>query len=337
MNIEHNFSLKNYNTFGIDAKAKHFCSISSKEELSAVLNNSKYPDRFILGGGSNLLLTKDIQALVMHINLKGITVLEEKENTVFIKCMAGENWHDFVQWTLANNYGGLENLSLIPGNVGTSPIQNIGAYGVELKDSFINCTAVEIATGKTLSFDKNQCEFGYRNSIFKNEAKGKYIITSVTFQLSTKNHELKTSYGAITEELNNNNIGSPTPKDVSNAVIKIRNSKLPDPKKLGNSGSFFKNPVVDAQFFKKFNSNYPQAPYYKISDTTYKIPAGWIIEQCGFKGIRIGDAGVHKMQALVLVNYGNATGDELWSLALEIQQKAKTKFNIDINPEVNII
>ncbi len=360
MNIQQNISLKKYNTFGIDVNAKHFVSVTSIRELTNVLQLEKHSKKFILGGGSNMLLTKNIDALVIHINIKGIEVVSEDENYVFVKASAGENWHDFVLWTLKNKYGGLENLSLIPGNVGTAPIQNIGAYGVELKDNFVSCNAIEIATQQLKTFNAKDCKFNYRNSIFKNEAKGKYIITDVTFKLTKKNHKLNTSYGAIEEKLQENHIKNPTITHISDAVISIRQQKLPNPVELGNSGSFFKNPVINEDDFSNIQKKYPQLPYYKIDEketlnqkletrnlkletknqkpeTHYKIPAGWLIEQCGFKGKRFGDAGVHEKQALVLVNYGNATGKEIWKLAITIQTTIKETFGIVLEPEVNII
>lgn len=284
-----------------------------------------------------MLLTKDIDALVMHINLKGISIVEENENEVEIKVMAGENWHDLVTWSLDKGYGGLENLSLIPGNTGTAPIQNIGAYGVELKDVFVSCAAMEIKTGELVGFDNEACKFGYRDSVFKNEAKGQYIITSVHLKLTKKDHVLHTGYGAIEAELKKNGIVYPTIKDVSNAVIAIRQSKLPDPAVLGNSGSFFKNPVISKKAFEKFIKKNPEAPHYEVDDEAFKIPAGWLIEQCGYKGKRFGDAGVHEKQALVLVNYGSATGDDILRLAQLVQKEVAQKFNIKIQPEVNII
>lgn len=337
MKIEQQISLKKYNTFGIDATAASFCEIITLEQLSNVLKLNEYPNKFILSGGSNMLLTTDIDALVLHINLKGIHVIQETEDDVVLEVMAGENWHELVLWSLAHNYGGLENMSLIPGNTGTSPIQNIGAYGVELKDVFVACDAMEIATQKIKTFSKTACAFGYRESFFKNEGKGKYIITSVQLKLTKKNHQLNTSYGSIDEELAKNGIKNPTIKDISNAVIAIRSSKLPDPKVLGNSGSFFKNPIINKEQFKAFSKQNPEAPFYKIAANEYKIPAGWLIEQCGFKGKRFGDAGVHANQALVLVNYGNATGVEILELAHKIIDAVEKEFNICILPEVNII
>ena len=337
MNIQENISLKPYNTFGIDVKARFFVEITGLAQLQRVLELKAYPNRFIISGGSNMLLTKDIDALVMHINLKGISIVEENGDSVEIKAMAGENWHDLVLWSLDQGYGGLENLCLIPGTVGTAPIQNIGAYGVELKDVFVNCAAMEVKTGELVAFDREACQFGYRDSIFKNEAKDNYIITSVTLRLTKKNHLLHTGYGAIEEELRKNDIVYPTIRDISNAVIAIRKSKLPDPKELGNSGSFFKNPIIGKKKFDKFIKSHPEAPFYELEDDQFKVPAGWLIEQCGFKGRRFGDAGVHERQALVLVNYGNATGKEILELAENIQKEVSKQFGISIQPEVNII
>ena len=337
MPIEEYKSLKPYNTFSIDCGARYFVSIQSINDLKEVLQSKIHSKIFILGGGSNILLTQDIDALVIHINLKGIEIISENKNTISLKVMAGENWHDFVKYCINHNYGGLENLSLIPGNVGTAPIQNIGAYGVELKDVFNSCNTISLNNHSEKQFSKEECKFGYRNSIFKNEKKGKFIITSVIFNLTKTNHNISIGYGAIKEQLNNFQIENPTLKEISDAVIQIRKSKLPDPKKLGNCGSFFKNPIINDVEFKKFHNNYPQAPYYKISNSEYKIPAGWLIEQSGFKGKRIGDAGVHKKQALVLVNYGNATGKEIVSLSKKIQTKVKEDFGISMTPEVNII
>ena len=333
MKIQENISLKQYNTFGINATAKRFVSVNSSKELKKIITSEK--DIFLLGGGSNMLLTSDIEKLVVHLNLKGIIVNDTEKEFVFVTAEAGENWHEFVIWCISQNYGGLENLSLIPGNVGTSPIQNIGAYGVEIKDTFHQLEALEIKTGKLKIFNGEDCNFGYRNSVFKNESKGKYIITNVTFKLTNAKHKTNTSYGAIQEILKE--IKAPTIKDISNAVIAIRESKLPNPEEIGNSGSFFKNPVVNQKSFKILLKKYPQIPHYIVSKKEIKIPAGWLIEQCGFKGKRFGDAGVHTKQALVLVNYNNATGKEIYKLAQNIQQKVKETFAIGIDIEVNVI
>ncbi|UBZ12832.1 UDP-N-acetylmuramate dehydrogenase [Flagellimonas marinaquae] len=337
MNIQENISLKNYNTFGIDVKARFFVEITGLVQLQKVLELKAYPKKFIISGGSNMLLTKDIDALVVHLKLKGISIVEENENFVEVKAMAGENWHELVMWSLDQGFGGLENLSLIPGNVGTAPIQNIGAYGVELKDVFVSCAAMDVKTGELEGFDNEACEFGYRESIFKNRAKDKYIITSVVLKLTKKDHVLHTGYGSIENELKEKGIVHPTIRDISDAVIAIRRSKLPDPKEIGNSGSFFKNPVISQKAFDRFIKKYPNAPFYEMDDDKFKIPAGWLVEQCGFKGKRFGDAGVHEKQALVLVNHGSATGKEILDLSKKIQDEVQKTFKIKIQPEVNII
>ena len=337
MNIQHNVSLKPYNTFGIDVVAKHFVTISTLKELQEVLALQDYPKKFILGGGSNILLTKDVDALVILIRLKGISIISKTDDTVLVKANAGENWHEFVLWTLSHDFGGLENLSLIPGNVGTSPIQNIGAYGVELKDTFESCEALNLETKTITTFNKKECDFGYRNSIFKQHAKGQYIITSVTFKLSTKNHILHTNYGAIISELETMQVTTPTIQEVSKAVIAIRESKLPNPKEIGNSGSFFKNPVVDKTIYLQVLEQFPDVPSYPVSDTQVKIPAGWLIEKAGFKGKRIENYGVHKNQALVLVNYGGASGYDILRLSEIIQKTISRIFTISIESEVNIL
>ena len=337
MEIKHHFSLKKYNTFGIEAKAKQFVAVQSLVDLKNILEENKTQKKFILGGGSNMLLTKDIDALVIHIDLKGKKILEEDEDFAWVESQAGENWHEFVLWTIDQNFGGLENMSLIPGNVGTTPVQNIGAYGTEIKDTFVSCQAITIDNQEIKNFLKEECNFGYRESIFKNDIKDQYIITSVVFKLTKKNHKINISYGDIIAELNKNNITKPTLKDVSNAVIAIRQSKLPDPKVLGNSGSFFKNPILIKSDFEKIHQQFPEMKYYDISETEVKVPAGWLIEQAGFKGKRFGDAGIHKNQALVLVNYGNATGQEILNVSRAIQETIFNKFGIHIEAEVNVI
>ena len=337
MQIHKNFSLKKYNTFGIEAKAGQFVSVQSVDELIKVLNENPTTKKFILGGGSNMLLTQDIDALVIHLDLKGKKIIDENDDFVWVESQAGENWHEFVIWTINQNFGGLENLSLIPGNVGTTPIQNIGAYGVEIKDTFVLCEAIHIETQELMIFTNEKCKFGYRESIFKNEVKDEFIITSVVFKLTKKNHKLNTSYGAIETELEKQHITNPTLKDVSDAVISIRQSKLPDPKELGNSGSFFKNPVILKTDFEKIQQKFPEMPHYVVSETEVKVPAGWLIEQAGFKGKRFGDAGIHKNQALVLVNYGKATGQEILAVAKDIQATIEATFSISIETEVNII
>lgn len=332
MKIQQNISLKPYNTFGICTNAKRFVSVNSIKELKEILASEK--NIFILGGGSNILLTADVEKLVVHINTKGI-IVNDFDDEVLVTAEAGENWHELVLWCVSQNYGGLENLALIPGNVGTSPIQNIGAYGVELKDVFQQLEAIEISTGKTKIFTKAACNFGYRNSVFKNELKGKYIITNVTFKLTKKNHAINISYGAIRDLLTEKE--NPSIKEIADVVIAIRQSKLPDPKEIGNSGSFFKNPVIQVELFKELTKKHPEIPHYVISENEIKIPAGWLIEQCGFKGKRFGAAGVHEKQALVLVNYNKASGKEIYDLAQKIQQKVMENFKITLEVEVNII
>lgn len=335
MNIKENISLKKYNTFGISVFAKRFISVDSVYELQQLLKVEK--DFFLISGGSNMLLTRDIEKLVIHINTKGISIDKEDDNFVYLTVNSGENWHDFVLWCVSQNYGGIENLSLIPGNVGTCPIQNIGAYGVEVKDTITVVEGLEVASGKILTFSNKDCKFGYRNSIFKNTHKGKIIITSVGFKLTKKNHQLNTSYGAIETHLISNKISNPTLKDISDAVISIRKSKLPDPKEIGNSGSFFKNPVIPMSQFLKLKKEHPTIPSYLVSDTEIKVPAGWLIEQSGFKGKRFGDAGVHHKQALVIVNYRNASGQDIYELAKKIKQTVHKRFKISLEIEVNII
>lgn len=336
MNILHNISLQPYNTFGIDVNAKHFVSITSVEDLITIFSSEKFPQKFFLGGGSNMLLTKDIEALVVHLDLKGKKIISQSATEVLVESQAGENWHQFVLWTLKNEFGGLESLSLIPGNVGTSPIQNIGAYGVELKDTFHSCKALNLETLEIETFLKSECEFGYRNSIFKQKAKGRYIITSVVFSLSINAHKLHTNYGAIASELEHMGIKQPSIHDISKAVIAIRESKLPNPKEIGNSGSFFKNPIISKTAFLKLQFNFPKAPHYIISETEVKVPAGWLIEHAGFKGKTFGNYGVHNKQALVLVNYGGAKGSEILALSELIQKTITRIFNIKIEAEVNI-
>ena len=337
MNIIQQQSLKKYNTFGIEAFATEFCEVNSIFDLSNVLKENQQRKLFILGGGSNMLLTQNIDALVLHINNKGIEVVDENNDFVWVKGNAGENWHEFVLFCIKHNYGGIENLSLIPGNLGATPIQNIGAYGVEIKDTFVSCEAMKIDTQEIITFDKNACKFGYRESVFKSDLKNQYVIVSVIFKLTKKNHKLNTSYGAIDVELENMGIKKPTIQDVSKAVIAIRESKLPNPKELGNSGSFFKNPIVPIEIYEKAKAYFPDMPHYPVSETLVKVPAGWLIEQAGFKGRRFGDAGIHTKQALVLVNYGNATGNEIWNVAQNIQKTIFEKYGISIEAEVNVI
>ena len=339
MNLKHNISLQPYNTFGIAVTAKHFISVATVDELLEVLQHYNHHNTFVLGGGSNILFTKDVNALVIHINTKGKQIVYEDENSVHVKIAAGENWHQCVLWALEQGFGGIENLSLIPGNIGAAPIQNIGAYGVELKDVFVACEAIAVATNQLKQFTYDDCKFGYRNSVFKQEAKGKYIITSVTLQLTKKEHRLNTAYGSIQQLLQSKGLNDPNIKDISDAVIEIRKSKLPDPAEIGNSGSFFKNPVIPVTHFKKLQQEYPQIPSYPVPGQSeqLKVPAGWLIEKCGFKGKRMGETGVHEKQALVLVNHGNAKGSDVQQLAETIRTTVKTTFGIVLEAEVNML
>lgn len=334
--IQENISLKPYNTFGIDVQAKRFTQVNAIPALKQLIQT--FPDEpyFILSGGSNMLLTQDIEQLVIKLNIKGIEIIKEDEAFVWVESQASEVWHDFVQWTLARDYGGLENLSLIPGHVGTTPVQNIGAYGVEIKDTMVSCKALNIDTLAIEEFSNVDCQFGYRESIFKKEAKDRYIILSVVYRLTKKNHRLQTNYGVINSELERMGVVTPTIQDISQAVIAIRSSKLPNPAELGNSGSFFKNPIVSKAVFETLQKKYPTLPYYTLDEEHFKIPAGWLIETSGYKGYRIGDAGVHSKQALVLVNYGNAQGIELKKLAETIQNEIFSIFAIHLEAEVNI-
>ena len=334
--IQENISLKPYNTFGIDVKAHRFVQANSIEDLTQIIQ--AYPNQayFILSGGSNMLLTQDIAELVIKLNIKGIDIVDENDDFVWIEANASEIWHDFVQWTLARDYGGLENLSLIPGHVGTTPIQNIGAYGVEIKDTFVKCKALNLKTLKIEEFTNDQCEFDYRESIFKKAAKNQYIILSATYKLTKRNHVLRTNYGVINNELAKMGIQTPTIQNISQAVIAIRSSKLPNPAELGNSGSFFKNPIINNDLFESLRVKYPHIPAYPIDNFYTKIPAGWLIETIGYKGYRIGDAGVHSNQALVLVNYGQAKGIEIKKLSQSIQNEVFNIFGIHLEAEVNI-
>jgi UDP-N-acetylmuramate dehydrogenase len=334
--IEENIDLKPYNTFGISANTKMFARFSSLEELKSVLAQKQGQELLVLGGGSNILLTQDFQGLVLRNELKGMELVSDDDEFVLIKCAAGEIWHQFVLYCVANNFGGVENLSLIPGSVGASPMQNIGAYGVEIKDVFEKLEAFHIETGEIHTFSKEMCQFGYRESIFKKEKKGQYIITQVYFKL-TKNPQINSSYGAIEDVLAAKGISNPSIKEISDAVIEIRSSKLPDPKLIGNAGSFFKNPVVSLETYNKIKSSYATAPSYPIDANTVKIPAGWLIENAGWKGKTFENYGVHKNQALVLVNYGGASGKEIWDLSTAIKEDVFAKFGVDLEREVNVL
>ena len=333
MKIETHYSLKNWNTFGVDETAAAFVSVDSVDALKTALSHPDYSEHFILGGGSNLLLTQPLAGLCIHVNLKGISIVEENEDAVIVEAQAGENWHDLVCWTLEQGYGGLENLSLIPGNVGTAPIQNIGAYGVELKDVFVECSALRRRDLTLHTFGREQAEFDYRSSYFKTRGKDHYVICAVRFRLTKRHHRLATSYGAIASALGDT---PPSPQSIAKAVIAIRQSKLPNPAVLGNSGSFFKNPVLSKRAFEALQRRYPDLPHYPQTNGTVKVPAGWLIDTLGLKGTRQGDAGIHKHQALVLVNHGNAYGKEILALAESIQAAVKTTFGIALEAEVNI-
>ncbi len=334
--ISNNISLKAFNTFGIDVNSKRFAQFSNTEELSTILSERNDDPLLILGGGSNILLTQDFEGLVLKNEIKGYEIIEEDDEKVLIKAGSGEVWHEFVLQNIENNFGGTENLSLIPGSVGASPMQNIGAYGVEIKDVFVELEAYHIKTGEIHTFNHSDCQFGYRESVFKREKKGEYIIISVTYRL-TKKHTVNVVYGAILEELQNKGIAEPTIKSVSNAIIAIRSSKLPDPKELGNAGSFFKNPVVDVSILNEIKKTQPTVPNYPAPNGQVKMAAGWLIEKAGWKGTRFENYGVHVNQALVLVNYGGSTGQEILDLSSNIIADVEGKFGVCLEREVNIV
>jgi UDP-N-acetylmuramate dehydrogenase len=340
MNLQTNAQLKRLNTFGIQAEAPYLASCSNITEVQEIL---EFRDKnniplLILGGGSNILFTKNPHYLVLLNRFRGIELLDDAgDDHILLKVAAGENWHEFVVYCIKNNLGGLENLSLIPGNVGASPMQNIGAYGVEIKDCFHSLEAIRLSDGTIKTFNAIECNFGYRESVFKNEEKNKWLIVSVIFKLSRKNHILHTGYGAILSELEQAGIKHPGIADISEAVIRIRKSKLPDPAQIGNAGSFFKNPVVSKQTFETIRDTFPDVVAYPAGNTEFKLAAGWLIEKAGWKGYREGDAGVHQKQALVLVNYGNASGQEIVNLSTKIIDDIQLKFNVLLEREVNII
>jgi UDP-N-acetylmuramate dehydrogenase len=335
--IQFNVSLQPYNTFGIDVSATAFARFSSIAELEAVLleNNGKLP-LFILGGGSNVLFTKPLDALVLKNELKGFEHLNETEDSIDIRVGAGEEWHAFVRYCVEKGWGGVENLSLIPGSVGASPMQNIGAYGAEIKDCFVELTAFHIEKRELHTFSAQDCAFGYRESVFKRALKGQYIIASVTYRLQ-KHPKFNTAYGAIQTELDAMNVHDLSVSAISQAVMNIRNSKLPNPKELGNAGSFFKNPVVDSAVVEVLKKRFPEVPNYPQPDGSVKLAAGWLIEQAGWKGKRIGNCGVHARQALVLVNYGGATGNEIYALSQAVLDDVQQQFGVLLEREVNIL
>lgn len=337
MQIQQNISLLPYNTMGIDVKARHFASFTDTDELSQLLAaQPAAKPAFILGGGSNILFTKDYDGLVARNEVKGVNIVKEDKNHVYVKAGAGENWHSFVEYCLQRNLAGVENLSLIPGNVGASPMQNIGAYGVEIKDVFEELEAFHIHDKKIHLFSLNDCDFGYRESVFKRRYRDQFVILNVTYRLN-KTPRFNTSYGAIEQELEHMGVQQLTIRAIANAVINIRRSKLPDPQEIGNAGSFFKNPSIPALYYQQLQSSFPGIVGYANADGTVKLAAGWLIEQCGWKGVRRGDAGCHAKQALVLVNYGQATGAAIYDLSEEILQSVKSKFGVTLEREVNIV
>ncbi len=338
MEVLENYSLKSLNTFGLDIKSRWFAEINSVESLQVLLKDKRFQSvpKMILGGGSNILFTGDYNGLIIRNRIEFVKIISEDENYIFISAGAGMNWHFFVLYTIDHNYPGLENLSLIPGCIGAAPIQNIGAYGVEIKNTFHKLNAVNMNDGSLRTFTAEDCRFGYRDSIFKQEERNRYAIVDVTFRLN-KNTPLNTTYGTIEEQLKIMNISHPTIRDISNAVIAIRKSKLPDPEITGNAGSFFKNPEVSSHFYNKLKENYSDIVGYPTSSGNYKLAAGWLIEQCGWKGKRIANTGMHEKQALVLINYGGATGKELITHAESVQKSVLEKFGVDLEMEVNII
>jgi UDP-N-acetylmuramate dehydrogenase len=338
MEILRNHSLKTYNTFGIDVKADFFVKLSSIKALQELINNQLYQENnsLILGGGSNILFTKDFNGLVLKTDFKGIKLEKEDEDFYYISAMAGEQWHSFVLKTIENNWQGLENLSLIPGSVGAAPIQNIGAYGVEVGDHIKTVKTIDLKDGKLCSFTAAECKFGYRNSVFKQQLKGKYLIYEVVFKLNKKPH-YNIGYAALSEYLKHNNAGTVNAKTISEAVISVRKSKLPDPAEIGNCGSFFKNPVISSTQFNVLHKDYPAMPHYAVESGQVKIPAGWLIQTCGFKGEKVGRVGTYEKQALVIINLGNATGSEAFSFAQNIISKVENRFGIRLEPEVNIM
>lgn len=338
MKVQQNISLKSFNTFSIDVLAKEFAVFSSADELTELLttNNKQQASTLILGGGSNILLTKDYDGLVLKNEIKGIELINENEHHIDIRVGAGENWHEFVLNCIQHDWAGVENLSLIPGNVGASPMQNIGAYGVEIKDVFYSLEAYNYNDKKVYTFTLNDCEFGYRESVFKRKYKNQFVILNVTYRLN-KQPKFNASYGAIEQELEKMGVQELSIQAISQAVINIRSSKLPDPKVIGNAGSFFKNPSVTKEQYESIKLKYPNVVGYVNADGSIKLAAGWLIEQCGWKGYRKGDAGCHARQALVIVNYGNAKGSDIYNLSEEILQSVKEKFNVTLEREVNII
>ncbi len=338
MIIKKDFNLIAYNTFHIDVSCRYFCEVSSTDNIKEVLSDKQFQitNKLILGGGSNILFTRNYNGLVIKNSIQGVEIIREDDEHIYVKASAGEVWHRFVLWCIQNEFAGIENLSLIPGQVGAAPMQNIGAYGVEVKDVFHELEALHISTLEIHKFKLNDCDLGYRESVFKNKFKNQFIILNVTFRLNKK-PVFQIKYGDIKATLDEMNVTELNIKAVSDAVIKIRSSKLPNPSVLGNAGSFFKNPIVDENIVEELLTQYPLMPHYNQKGGKIKVPAGWLIEQCGWKGKIVGRTGSHKSQALVLVNYGGASGNEIYQLALEIKHSVKERFGIDIEPEVNLV
>lgn len=339
MTIQKNVDLKPYNTFGISVIAKYFTILRTPEEAKALFTSDLFRNEphLFLGGGSNLLFTKDYDGLVVKVEIKGKEIVAESDETVTLKAGAGENWHELVRYCVAQDWGGIENLALIPGTVGAAPIQNIGAYGVEIKKIISSVETIEISSGATKVFTNAECHFGYRESIFKQEARGRYLISSITLTLTKKNHQFNTSYGAINEVLAQHGVNELTLKSICDAVIHIRTTKLPDPSRIGNAGSFFKNPSIHVDLHDFIKKEFPSIPSYPAGEGFVKIPAAWLIEQCGWKGKTFGNIGVHQHQPLVIVNYGGGEGKKIWELAMDIRDSVKARFNITLQPEVNVI
>jgi UDP-N-acetylmuramate dehydrogenase len=338
MQIQQNIPLRQYNTLGIDVLARFFAIFDSVDQLGNILNENPNMGKppLILGGGSNILFTGDVDGLVLKNNILGIDLIKEDADHVYVRAGAGENWHQFVLHCLQHNFAGVENLSLIPGCVGASPMQNIGAYGVEIKEVFAELEAWHIQEQKVYTFSLNDCEFGYRESVFKGKYRNQFVILNVTYRLN-KTPRFNTSYGAIEQELERMGVQELSIQAISQAVINIRSSKLPDPAKIGNAGSFFKNPSVSAAQFAALKATWPGIVGYPNADGSVKLAAGWLIEQCGWKGVRHGDAGVHEKQALVLVNYGHATGKDIYDLSGEVMKSVQSKFGVELEREVNIV
>jgi len=338
MIVKRNVSLKPFNTFHLDVNANFFAEVNSVIEVQQLISENQFlkVPKFVLGGGSNILLTKNIDGIVMSNNIMGIEKVDENDKQIMIRSGAGVTWNDLVMYCVERNYGGIENLSLIPGKVGAAPIQNIGAYGVELKETFHELEAVNLATGEIKKFGLADCKFGYRDSVFKNELKNQFMITNVTLKLS-KHPVFNTSYGAIETELAAMGIKEKSIRAISDAVCNIRRSKLPDPAVIGNAGSFFKNPEVSKEKYESLKKDFSELVAYKTSGDKMKLAAGWMIEQCGWKGKVSGHVGMHNKQSLVLVNYGDATGNELYEHAKKVQESVVEKFGVLLEMEVNIV